>query len=150
MLYRSVLLEMLVMEAKGFLCKTSKEVIEMCCGWYEGSCDDDLEYIKYLDAYDMFLKMNEKYVLSHLYMFGVVSMFEDVGGYIKEGYDFKSSVVKMIREKFKSVNIPLAEPMREMLSDDMKDMMNGDYMYMNMCNFKGKIVKGIVSLEIEE
>lgn len=153
MLGRSVLLEMLVMESKGLLCKTSKEVIEMCCGWNEGSCNDEMEYIKYLDAYDKFLKIHEKYVLEHLHMFGVVSMFEDVGYYINDGNDYKSSVVKMIREKFKSINIPLAKPMVEMMSEEMKDVVScgeGDGDMFNLFNFKGKIVKGIVSLEIEE
>lgn len=147
---RSVLLEMLILESQGFIKISSKRVIEKCCGWCEGSCDDELEFRKYIEAYHLFLELNEKYVLDNIHMFGIIVMFEELDNLIDEGYDFKKAVIKMIRDKFSSIHIPLAEPPYELLSDEFKEKIRINSKYMDMYMFNGKISEGIISLEIND
>lgn len=147
---RSVLLEMLILESQGFINISSKRVIEKCCGWCEGSCDDELEFRKYIEAYHLFLELNEKYVLDNIHMFGIIVMFEELDNLIDEGYCFKKAVIKMIRDKFSSIHIPLAEPPYELLSDEYKEKIRINSKYMDMYMFNGKISEGIISLEIND
>lgn len=147
---RSVLLEMLILESQGFIRISPKRIIEKCCGWYNDSCDDELEFRKYIEAYHLFLELNEKYVLDNIHMFGIIVMFEELDNLIEEGYGFKKAVIKMIRDKFGSVHIPLAEPPYELLSDEFKEKIKLNSKYLDMYMFRGKISEGIISLEIND
>ena len=147
---RDVLLEMLILESKGFLGISSKRVIELCSGWGEGSCDDDLEYRKYLEAYHSFLYLHGKYVYDHIFDFGIIDMFKEVNELLNEGYDFKKEVTKMIKNKFSLIKIPLAEPPVDLLTDDFKKSLDMNPNAMDVYMFKGKIKPGIISLEIIE
>ena len=147
---RSPLLEMLILESKGFIGIPPKRIIEMCSGWGEDSCDDELEYRKYLEAYHDFLSIHDKYVVDNVHEFGVVMMFEDVDDLINDGHSYRDAVVKMIRNKFSFIKVPLAEPPYDLLSDDYKEALKHNKNYMDMFMFKGKIVHGIISLEIED
>lgn len=147
---RSVLLEMLALESKGFLGIPPKRVIEMCSGWGEDSCDDELEYRKYLEAYHDLLSIHDNYIVDNVHEFGVIMMFEDVDDLINNGHSYREAVVKMIRNKLSLLKIPLAEPPHHLLSDDYKEALRHNPNYMDMHMFKGKIVPGVISLEFEE
>ena len=56
----------------------------------------------------------------------------------------------MIRDKFSSIHIPLAEPPYELLSDEYKENIRINSKYMDMYMFNGKISEGIISLEIND
>ena len=147
---RSPLLEMLILEAKGFLSIDSKRVIEICCGWCEGTCDDDLEYVKCIEAYDDFLRLQNKYVMDNLFDFGIITLFERIKTRIDEGYDYIHAIVKMLQGRFFIMNIPLAEPPHEYLKQEYKDILKIDKNYLNMFQFSGKIEEDGLFLKIVE
>lgn len=147
---RNVLLEMLILESKGFLCIPPKRVIELCCGWGEDSCDDELEYRKYLEAYHAFLSLHDRYVIDNVHEFGVVMMFEDVDDLICDGHSYREAVVKMIKNKLSFIKIPIAEPPFEYLKDELKESLKTNPNHMDVYMFDGKIEMGIISLEINE
>lgn len=147
---RCVLLEMLVLESKEFLCIPPKRIIEMCCGWDEGVCDDDMEYEKYLEAYDQYVLLDNEYVMNKYYDNSPSVLFHEVKYWIDKGYDYKKAVINMMRDRFYCTNIPLAEPMFEHLSDDYKKKVRINEHYMDVYMFRGKIISNSYNLDIED
>ena len=147
---RDVLLEMLILESKGFLGISPRRIIELCSGWSEDSCDGDLEYRKYLEAYHNFLALNGKYVYDHVHDFGVIEMFKEVNDLMNNGYAYKEAVVRMIRNKLSLIKLPLAEPPYELLSSEYQENIKMNPYYMDIYMFQGKIEQGILTLEIIE
>lgn len=147
---RDALFELLVLEAKGFLNISGRRVIELCSGWGEDSCDEELEYRKYLEAYDKFLLIHNRYVMNNLHMFSVIQMFEDVDDFVNDGLDYRAAVIKMIRNKFKSISVNLAYPPDEFLSEKYAVGIQYSDTFMKPYMFRGKIVKNSLYFEIIE
>lgn len=138
---RSALFELLVLESKGYLNLDSRRLIEMSCGWGEGSCDEELEFRKYLECYHHFLEKHPDHVVEHTHEFGIIQMFEDVDDLINEGHDFRQAVIKMIRDKFGYIKIPLAKPPVDMLREP--ECSGGDDW-----KFDGRIERNSIYFEI--
>lgn len=136
---RSVLLEFLILESKGYLNISSRRVIEICCGWGEDTCDEELEYRKYLEAYHHFLECHSRYVVDNTHDFGIVQMFEDVDDLICDGHVFRVAVIKMLRMKMSLMKIPLAEPPHEFLHEDIVECLKDNERYLDIYMFDGKI-----------
>lgn len=146
---RNVLLEMLILESKGLLKLTPSEIIEKCCGWGEGVCDEELEFRKYVETYDQFLINYEQYTMEHLYEFGVIPIFEDLDNLINDdGYGFKRAVIKVIKDRITIIKIPLAEPPYDILKDEIKENIKNNPGYMSKLLFDGKIVWNNYNFEI--
>ena len=147
---RSVLLEMLILEAKGFLDVDPKRIIERCCGWADDTCDEDMEYGKYIEAYDTFFMLNKEYVTDNFHDFAPSVIFDRIKYRIDEGYPYKQAVIKMIQDRFFCSKIPLAEPPHEYLKQEFKDALKLNPHYLDMYLFKDKIEFNSLFLEIIE
>lgn len=145
---RSVLLEMLILESKGLLCISPHRIVELCCGWDEGVCDDDMLYEKYIEMYDMFFILNVSYIEDNVHTFGPSKVFENIRKHIDDGHDFKKSIINMIKNRFECSHIDLAEPPYEYLNDDIKERLKNNPNCLDIYMFSKKIEKGVISLEI--
>ena len=145
---RSVLLEMLILEAKGFLDVNPKQIVERCCGWADDTCDDDMLYGKYVEAYDQFFTLNKEYVTDNFHDFAPSVIFDRIKVRIDEGYEFRQAVIKMIQGRFFCSKIPLAEPPHEYLKQEFKDAIKINSRYMDMFLFNGKIEYNSLFFEI--
>lgn len=145
---RSVLLEMLILHAKGFLDIDPKRIIEKCCGWADDTCDDDMEYGKYIEAYDTFFMLNKEYVTDNFHDFAPSIIFDRIKCWLDEGYDYKHAVIQMISDRFFCSKIPLAEPPHVYLKQEYKDSLRINPHYLDMFLFSGKIEDNSLFLEI--
>lgn len=145
---RNVLLEMLILESKGFLNIDTKRIIELCCGWDEGSCDDEMEYEKFIEAYDLFFILNKEYIGDNTHMFGPSVVFNNIRQHIDNGHDFRSAVISMVKNRFECSHIDIAEPPYEYLCDDLKEKIKVNPHYLDVYMFSKKIEMGVIRLEI--
>ena len=147
---RNPMLEMLVLESKGVLNIDARRIIEMCSGWNEGACDDEMLYRKYIEAYHYFLSLNTDYVKEHVESFGIVVLLEDIEDRISDGHDYKTAVVMTIRNALSITHFPLAEPPHEWLSEKYVEGLKLNPDYLQFCMFDGRIEKNSIYLEIVE
>lgn len=145
---RSVLFEMLVLEAKGYLNIPPSRVIELCSGWGEDSCDEEMEYRKYLEAYDRFLFIHADYVMDNLHDFGIIVMLENVGEFISQGHSYYKAVVMMIQDKFSCLKVRLAQPPIELMKPEYQEGVKLNPNYLDVFMFDGKIEQDTIRLEI--
>ena len=145
---RNVLVEMLILEAKGFLDMDPKRIIEKCCGWADDTCDSECEYGKYIEAYDTFFLLNKEYVTDNFHDFAPSIIFERIEDRLEDGHDYKRAVIHMIKDRFYCSKIPLAEPPHVYLKQEYKDALNFNPNYLDMYLFNGRIIENNVFMEI--